>query len=303
MLACASAVLACGLTAAGCGGAPETTEEGEPAADLEVLAAPASEAEERTTPAATEQSGEPATTPQPAAPAGGTIAGRIRLTGRPPGNPVIRMGADPLCSRLNRGTRVIQEAVLTTADGGLANVFVTLDGAFPEAPAPAAPVTIDQEGCIYSPRVAGVHVDQPLAVRNGDALMHNLHGISVAGNDFNVSQPKSGMVTTFQMTGEETMLRLRCDVHNWMTAYIGVVAHPYFSVSDPDGAFEITGVPAGTHTIRTWHERYGELTQTVQMTVGATATIDIEYAGDEQPPTASIRDLHVPVPTLDAAVR
>ena len=241
--------------------------------------------------------------PQRPAPEGGMITGRIRLTGRPPGNPVIRMGADPLCSRLNRGTRVVQEAVLTTADGGLANVFVKLDGVFPESPAPAAPVTIDQEGCIYNPRVVGVRIGQPLAVGNSDALMHNVHGISAAGNHFNVSQPKSGMVLTLQMTGEETMLRLRCDVHGWMTAYIGVVAHPYFSVSNPDGTFEITGVPAGTHTIRTWHERYGELTQTVQVTVGATATVDIEYAGDEQPPTAGVRDLHVPAPALHAAVR
>ena len=58
-----------------------------------------------------------------------------------------------------------------------------------------------------------------------------------------------------------------------------------------------------TTTIRTWHERYGELTQTVQVTVGATATVDIEYAGDEQPPTAGVRDLHVPAPALHAAVR
>jgi hypothetical protein len=285
------------LTAAGCSRAPETTEEAEPAA------APASEAEAQATPAAPEQSDDPASRPQRAAPEGGTIAGRIQFTGRPPGNPVIRMGADPLCSRINRGTRVVQEAVLTTAHGGLANVFVKLDGVFPESPAPAAPVTIDQEGCIYNPRVVGVRLGQPLAVGNSDALMHNVHGISVAGNDFNVSQPKSGLVLTLQMMGEETMLRLRCDVHGWMTAYIGVVAHPYFSVSNPDGTFEITGVPAGTHTIRTWHERYGELTQTVQVTVGATATVDIEYAGNEQPPTAGVRDLHVPAPALHAAVR
>jgi hypothetical protein len=273
MLASASALLACALTAAGC------------------------------TSAAPGQINEPTARPERAAPAGGTITGRIRLAGQPPGNPVIRMGADPLCSRLNRGTRVVQEAVLTTADGGLASVFVKLDGAFPQSPAPAAPVTIDQEGCIYNPRVVGVRIGQPLAVGNSDALMHNVHGISVAGNDFNVSQPKSGMVLTVQMTGEETMLRLRCDVHGWMTAYIGVVAHPYFSISNPDGAFEITGVPAGTYTIRTWHERYGELTQTVQVSVGVTATVDIEYAGDEQPQTAGIRDLHVPVPALHAAVR
>ena len=305
-LACASASLAFAFTTAACGGTPEATEEAEPTADFEAAAAPAapaSEAEEQATPATPEQSGEPAARPQLAAPVGGTIKGRIRFAGRPPGNPIIRMGADPLCSRINRGTRVVQEAVLTTADGGLANVFVKLDGSFPRSPVPAAPVTIDQRGCIYSPRVVGVLVGQTLAVRNSDALMHNVHGVSGTGNGFNVSQPKAGMVRTFRMMSEETVLRLRCDVHSWMTAYVGVVSHPYFAVSGADGAFEITGVPVGTHTIRTWHERYGPLTQTVRVTADATTTVDVEYTGNEKPPTAGVRDLHVPVTAVHLAAR
>ena len=233
----------------------------------------------------------------------GTITGRISLSGRLPGNPVIRMGADPACARINRGTRVVQQAVLTTADGGLANVFITLDGSFPESPMPTAPVMIDQRGCLYGPRVVGVRVGQTLAVRNSDALMHNVHGVSATGNGFNVSQPKAGMVRAFRMTGEETMLRLRCDVHGWMTAYIGVVNHPYFSVSSADGAFDIAGVPAGAYTIRTWHERYGELTQTVRVTAGATTTVDIGYTGNENAPTTGILDLHVPVIAAHLAAR
>ena len=306
MRTCTSALLACAFTAAGCGNAPEATEEAEPAANVEAAAAPVApvfDAEAQPTPATPEQSGEPAARPRPATPVGGTIAGRIRLEGRPAGNPIIRMGADPLCSRLNRGRRVVQEAVLNTADGGLANVFVELDGSFPESPVPTTPVTIEQRECIYGPRVVGVRVGQALAVRNNDALMHNLHGLSTAGNGFNVSQPKAGMVRNFPMTGEETMLRLRCDVHSWMTAYIGVVSHPYFAVSGADGAFDITGVPAGTYTIRTWHERYGELTQTVRVTVGATTTVDIGYTGDENPSPAGVHDLRVPAAALHAAAR
>jgi plastocyanin len=250
----------------------------------------APEAAERTLPAAPDLSGEPAAR----LPGGGTITGRISLAGQPPGNPIIRMGSDPLCSRINRGTRVVQEAVLTTADGGLANVFVTLDGSFPQSPVPTTPVTIDQRGCVYGPRVVGVRVGQMLAVHNSDALLHNVHATSTMGNDFNVSEPKAGMVQTFTMMGEETMLRLRCDVHTWMTSYVGIVNHPYFTVSGADGTFEITGVPAGTYTIRTWHERYGELTHTVQVTTGAMTNVDIGYTGDEEPPTASLRELRVP---------
>jgi hypothetical protein len=62
-----------------------------------------------------------------------------------------------------------------------------------------------------------------------------------------------------------------------MTAYVGIVSHPYFSVSGPDGIFSIAKVPAGTYTIKTWHERFGELTKKVTVKPGATTTIDFAY--------------------------
>lgn len=83
----------------------------------------------------------------------GVIKGHIRLMGKLPGNPVIRMGVDPMCARINAGKRVIQETVAASLDGSLANVFVRLQGSFPKTPIPAGPVTIDQRGCIYAPRV------------------------------------------------------------------------------------------------------------------------------------------------------
>ena len=79
------------------------------------------------------------------------------------------------------------------------------------------------------------------------------------------------------------MLQLKCDVHRWMTAYIGVVSHPYFAVSTAGGAFEIDKVPAGAHTIQAWHERYGLLTQSVRVKAGATTTVDFTYTGNETP--------------------
>jgi len=213
----------------------------------------------------------------------GTIRGRVRLNGKLPGNSVIRMGVDPMCSRLNAGKQVVQETVAAAKDGSLANVFVKLQGTFPSAPAPAQPVVIDQRACIYIPRVVGARVGQTLQVRNSDAFLHNVHAYSGKSNGFNVAQSKADVVHQFRLKDEEIMLRLKCDIHNWMTAYIGVVSHPYFAVSKTDGAFIIENAPAGTHTIEAWHERYGILTETVPVRPGATATVEFTYSADEGP--------------------
>ena len=157
---------------------------------------------------------------------GGTIAGHVRLTGSATANPLIRMGADPLCGRMNKGQRHFQEYVLRAEDGGLANAFVDVQGTFPATPAPASPVTIDQRGCIYAPRVVGLQVGQTLQITNSDPMLHNLHSLSTRGNDFNASQPKPGMVFKFQAKAPDEMMRLKCDVHSWMTAWIGVRPHP-----------------------------------------------------------------------------
>ena len=215
----------------------------------------------------------------------GSIKGHIALAGKLPGNSVIRMGMDPKCAQINKGKRVVQEIVAASLDGSMANVFVKLQGAFPQTPAPAEPVTIDQRGCVYGPRVAGARVGQTLQVRNDDELIHNVHGLSGKNNGFNVSEPKAGMVQQFKMKDEE-MLRLKCDIHGWMTAYIGIVSHPYFAVTGEAGTFEIKNVPAGTHKIEAWHERYGPLTQTVVVKAGATTTDTFMYAGTEKPPAA-----------------
>jgi plastocyanin len=218
------------------------------------------------------------------APARGTIKGHIRLSGKEPGNPVIRMGKDPMCAAVNRGKQVVQEAVLASLDGSLANVFVRLQGTFPATPVPTEPVTIDQRACVYVPRVLGVRVGQTLQVRNDDEIMHNVHSLSVKSNTFNVSEPKAGMVQQFKIKDEEVMLRIKCDIHSWMTTYVGVVSNPYFAVTNKAGMFEIANVPPGTYTIVAWQERYGPLTKTVTVKAGAPATVDFTYTGTEKAP-------------------
>ena len=196
---------------------------------------------------------------------------------------MIRMGMDPKCAALNAGTRVFDSAVVAQADGSLADVFVRVDGAFPQMAPPTEPVVVAQRRCVYGPRVVGMRVGQTLRIRNDDELLHNVHSSSAKGNAFNVGQPKAGIVFDFTPKTEEIMVKLGCDVHRWMTAYVGVVSHPYFGVSGGGGLFEIDHVPAGTYTIRAWHERLGELSKSVTVRAGAVSTVDLAYPESERP--------------------
>ena len=218
---------------------------------------------------------------QPAAPAAsvppGTIKGRVHLAGTPPPNTPIWMHNDPMCQQGSADAPPLQEAIVVGSDGGLANVFGRLRGSFPETAVPAEPVEIDQRGCLYSPRMVGVRIGQPLRVSNSDSGLHNVHGISPGTDGFNVAQPLRGMTNQFRLK-TEGILRVTCDVHPWMIAFVGVVDHPFFAVSASDGTFEIPAVPAGVHAIEAWHERLGTITSSVSVEASGVATVELEYS-------------------------
>jgi len=212
---------------------------------------------------------------------GGTVVGHVKLATAPPPNAPIRMGADLKCLEINGGKPVDQEVVLRDPDGGLRNAFVSLQGTFPASAPPGEPVTIDQQGCVYHPRVQGARVGQTLAVKNDDDTLHNIHSLSTKGNQFNTGQPKAGLVFTVPLKAEEVMLHVRCDVHPWMSGYLGVLPHPYFAVSGAQGAFTIAHVPPGHYTVQAWHERYGTVSQPVDVKAGGATVVEFSYSGSE----------------------
>jgi plastocyanin len=199
----------------------------------------------------------------------GAISGKVTLQGTPPKNEPIRMNADPNCVKATQGQAQLQETYLVGAGGGLQNVFVHVKEGLGKYAydKPATSVTLDQRQCRYHPHIFGIRVGQPLEIINNDTTLHNIHSMPDENTEFNIGQPVQNMKTSRTFTLPEVMVPIRCDVHSWMNAYAGVVDHPFFAVSGPDGSFEIKGLPPGNYTIEAWHERLPATTQ--QVTIAA----------------------------------
>lgn len=214
--------------------------------------------------------------PPPAPIGNSTISGMVKLEGTPPEARVIRMGSDPLCMPEGPST---SEVVVVGPGNGLQNVFVYVKDGLGDRkfPTPSTPVELDQKGCKYVPHVFGAQVGQPVKIVNSDPTLHNVHALPKDNTEFNFGQPLKGMETTRMFDKPEIMVRFKCDVHGWMGAWGGIVAHPFFAVTKPDGSFEIKGLPAGTFTIETWHEQFGLQTQTVTVDGTAPGTAAFSY--------------------------
>lgn len=209
----------------------------------------------------------------------GTITGQVVLAGTPPPRQAMRLDGDPKCVELLAGEVARSEEVITTADGGLLNVFIYVSQGVPQRlyPVPAAPVVLDQQRCRYTPRVVGVQVGQQLHVLNSDPLLHNVRGDAQINQPFDVGTPVQGMKITRTFATREIMVPLTCSVHAWMDAYVGVLEHPYFAVTDEQGRFALPALPAGTYSVTTWHERYGSQTLDVTVTAAGTSSLTFRY--------------------------
>jgi hypothetical protein len=207
----------------------------------------------------------------------GSVKGVASVDGAVPTNQAIKMNADPVCMKENKDPQ-FQETYQVGADGkSLGNVFVYVKDGLGNYvfDTPTKPATIDQKECRYHPHVFGMMVNQPLEIINSDPTLHNIHAMPKANQEFNNGQPIQGMKMSHTFTAPEVMVPFKCDVHGWMNAYVGVVANPYFAVTDKDGKFELKDLPAGTYTIEAWHEKLG--TQTASVTLGAKESKDITF--------------------------
>jgi len=216
------------------------------------------------------------TPPPPATPGvtgHATLSGTVAFHGVVPAPVRSNKNSFPECARFARDSAG-DFSLKLSPQGGVSSAFVWIKQGLPPGsyPIPETPVTLDQKGCEFVPRVIGIRAGQPLELVNSDPMLHNVHAVS----GFNVPLPVAGFKTTRKFTQPRVMQQIGCDVHGWMKAYAGVVEHPFFAVTGEDGAYSIPNLPAGTYDAEVWHERLGRSHQSVTLGDAESKKLDFD---------------------------
>lgn len=212
-----------------------------------------------------------------AADANASIKGVVKFEGAAPKLTRIDMSQDPACAK-GHSSPPTSEEVVVGGSGGLANVVVYVSDGLTshDFQVPQQPAVLEQKGCQYKPHVLALQTGQKLDVINSDETTHNIHPIPNNNREWNMTQPH-GMHLEQTFAREEVSILVKCNVHPWMRGYIAVFKHPYFTVSDKDGGFELKNLPPGTYTITAWQEKLGTKVQKVTVGAGEAKTADFSF--------------------------
>src|SRR5919109_590339 len=192
---------------------------------------------------------------------GGTITGDVTfLDSAPTLGPVKVTKDQDYC-----GETLPNETYLVDANGGLKNVVLFLEAVQPAVLVDAQKLNIiENTGCRYAPRILAMQKGEGLRVRNNDPKLHIPHSYLNEKTVFMLSLPfKNTILDATQKIRDTGILKLVCDTHAWMLGYVYVFDHPFFAVTDDKGVFSIPNVPAGTYTLKAWHEDAGVRSQEV----------------------------------------
>ena len=211
----------------------------------------------------------------------GSITGKVFFKGEVERRLTENVGADAKCAAMHTppaGKPAGKEHfIYIKKSDTLRNVIVFVKSGLGDAtyPAPTTAATLDQAGCVYKPHIVTMQTGQTLVVKNSDATAHNIHGMPKKNPPFNFGQPKENLKREVSLKRAE-IFKVKCDIHSWMNAYVGVFDHPFHSVTGKKGTYTLSGLPPGEYEIAAWHEKYGEVvTQNVTVRVGEVTEADL----------------------------
>lgn len=206
----------------------------------------------------------------------GSITGNVKFIDGPPKLAPVKVTKDQdYC-----GETLSNETYLIDSNSGLKNVVVFLAAAPSTAPAdPEKLNLIENTGCRYAPRVIGMQKGERLRVKNNDPKLHIPHSYLNEKTVFMLSLPfKNTILDATQKIRDTGILKLVCDTHAWMLGFVHVFDHPFFAVTDDNGAFSIPNLPAGTYTVKAWHEDAGVRSQEVTVVESGDVYLNFDFS-------------------------
>jgi hypothetical protein len=207
---------------------------------------------------------------------GGRITGIVKLAGPPP-------AVAPIKTTKNQdycGMSIPNPLYDVGKGGGLGNVEIYIKDIAHGKAKPTGPISLTNTHCMFQPRVQGACVGQQVKISSDDPILHNTHPQVADTNAtlYNVALPFKGFSVVKPLLPQAGLVRVKCDAHEWMRAWIVELDHPYFATTDESGNFNIADVPPGTYTVVAWHEVMGEKTGTATVAAGKAATVDFQFA-------------------------
>lgn len=207
---------------------------------------------------------------------GGTISGKIALSGPAPAPDILRVTKDKEAC----GTSKVNNALVVSANGGIANAVVTLEnikkGKKWDLP---SQVAYGQSKCLFSPRVVIIRPRAKVVVGNADTIKHNFHTIS--RGIFSINKMMSAGTELVVKKGKirkSGIVKVKCDLHRWMGGAWYVAKSPYTVLTDAEGNFTLENVPAGKYKLTVWHEKLGSSSQKVKLAGGGTASVELKLS-------------------------
>ena len=206
------------------------------------------------------------------------VMGTVTFEGTAPAPVAVDMSGDPYCAGANAANPVRRRTVAIDREGRLADVVVYVkEGlAAGEHPVAQEAVMLDQQNCMYRPRVVALQARQPILIRNSDETLHNVHVRARNNREFNLGQIR-GVESRRTFATPEVGIRVTCDIHGWMSSSIAVFDHPFFAISGDTGGYTIGDLPPGEYLLEAWHASLGTQQQRVTVSAGGTATASFTF--------------------------
>jgi hypothetical protein len=187
-----------------------------------------------------------------AVPDGGTLSGVVRFVGTPP-----KLDAVPVSShREVCGEQKVSEALVVGPDRGVRGSVVSI-AAVAKGKKATGELLLDSHRCLFVSHVSALAVGDRARVKNSDPILHSARGVSGASTVFNLALPRrEQFVDITRRLTQPGVVRVLCDAHPHMVAWLIVHDSPYVAVTDEQGAFRIADVPPGTYKVTMWHEGF-----------------------------------------------